>query len=112
MSSTKTTGGTVETASRNPVVFLEKTTSPVHYSQGQKSSKFLWWTASWGVHRGLGVELHIMLNVEILKVCHAGFSKWRPKNPVKKQLLQFTTPEAKNRQSFAGGRPPGVFIEA
>jgi hypothetical protein len=53
-----------------------------------------------------------MLNVEILKVCHAGFSKWRPKNPVKKQLLQFTTPEAKNRQSFAGGRPPGVFIEA
>ena len=39
----------------NPAVFLEKTTSPVHYSQGQKSSKFLWWTASWGVHRGLGV---------------------------------------------------------
>ena len=30
----------------NPAVFLEKTTSPVHYSQGQKSSKFLWWTAS------------------------------------------------------------------
>ena len=84
MSSTKTTGGTVDSTTRpgrgkalffifwkspttlvfvrntkrrpeNPVVFLEKTTSPVHYSQGQKSSKFLWWTASWGVHRGLGV---------------------------------------------------------
>jgi hypothetical protein len=43
---------------------------------------------------------------------HAGFSKWRPKNPVKKQLLQFTAPKAKNRQNFAGGRPPGMFIEA
>ena len=35
-----------------------KTTSPVYYSKGQKSSKFRWWTASWGVHRGLGLPIH------------------------------------------------------
>ena len=32
------------------------------------------------------------------------------KNPVKN--LQLTAPKAKNRQNFAGGWPPGMFIEA
>ena len=137
MSSTKTTGGTVDSTTRpgrgkalffifwkssttlvfvrntkrrpeNPAVFLEKTTSPVHYSQGQKSSKFLWWTASWGVHRGLGVW-----SVKISENLHPRwFFKMASKKSSQKQLLQFTAPKAKNRQNFAGGRPPGVFMEA
>ena len=114
MSSTKTTGGTVDSTTRpgrgkalffifwkssttlvfvrntkrrpeNPVVFLEKTTSPVHYSQGQKSSKFLWWTASlecldyqrgpsW-VGRGVRAEAKIYFSNIVLKnFNHAGFS--------------------------------------
>ena len=93
MSSTKTTGGTVYSTTRriienpdpNPAVFLEKTTSPVHYSQGQKSSKFLWWTASlecldyqrgpsW-VGRGVRAEAKIYFSNIVLKnFNHAGFS--------------------------------------
>ena len=135
MSSTKTTGGTVYSTTRriienpdpNPAVFLEKTTSPVHYSQGQKSSKFLWWTASlecldyqrgpsW-VGRGVRAEAKVYFSNIVLKnFNHAGFSSEKQngvhKKSSQKQLLQFTTPKAKNRQSFAGGRPPGVFIEA
>ena len=46
---------------------------------------------------------------------HAGFRqkcRMASKKSSQKQLLQFTAPKAKNRQNFAGGRPPGVFIEA
>ena len=40
------------------------------------------------------------------------FFKMASKKSSQKQLLQFTAPKAKNRQNFAGGRPPGVFMEA
>ena len=132
MSSTKTTGGTVDSTifivrrpDPNPAVFLEKTTSPVHYSQGQKSSKFLWWTASlecldyqrglsW-VGRGVRAEAKIYFSNIVLKnFNHAGFRqkcKMASKKSSQKQLLQFTAPKAKNRQNFGGEWPPGMFIE-
>ena len=117
MSSTKTTGGTVDSTTRpgrgkalffifwkssttlvfvrntkrrpeNPVVFLEKTTSPVHYSQGQKSSKFLWWTASWGVHRGLGVwSVKISENLHPRWFFQNGVQKIQSKNNFSSLLL-------------------------
>ena len=77
------------------------------------------WLSTWTILSrsrcpGRGKDLFFKHSVEKLQPrwFFVRKTKWRPKNPVKKQLLQFTAPKAKNRQSFAGGRPPGVFIEA
>ena len=98
MSSTKTTGGTVYSTTRriienpdpNPAVFLEKTTSPVHYSHGQKSSKFLWWTgmswlSTWTILSrsrcpGRGKDLFFKHSVEKLQPrwFFVRKTKWRP----------------------------------
>ena len=45
----------------SPITSRPKNKTPSKKSsqkQGQRSSKFRWWTASWGVHRGLGLPVH------------------------------------------------------
>ena len=68
------------------------------------------------VGRSVRAEAKIYFSNIVLKnFNHAGCSTDKmasTKNPVKNNFSSLPLLRPKNRQSFAGGRPPGVFIEA
>ena len=77
------------------------------------------WPSTWTIlsrsrcpGRGKALLFQFLKNLQATLVFRPNNKMASSQNPVKKQLLQFTAPKAKNRQNFAGGWLPGMFIEA